>query len=92
MSVMDSLDGLVDLDHYPLHDLDGPAGRDLVADFSAQLAVDGAIVLPGFIVSKALDAIVTEIGDIAFRAYAGQKQGPIYYCMSGRGFPEDHPR
>jgi hypothetical protein len=89
---VDSLDGLIDLGRYPLHDLDGPAGRDLVADHAARLAADGAIVLPGFIAPEALEAMVAEIDAIASQAYSGQQQGPIYYGMSGRNFPDGHPR
>ena len=57
-----SLDGVVDLERYPLHDMDGPAGRDLIADYAARLAVDGACVLPGFVAPRALDDVVTEAG------------------------------
>ncbi len=87
-----SLDGLVDLEHYPIHDLDSGAGCALIAEYSTRLASDGAIVLPGFITPPALGEMIAEVRALAPMAYAGQKQEPIYYGMSGRGFPVGHPR
>lgn len=78
-----SLDGLVDLERYPLHDLDGAAGRELIAAYSARLAADGACVLPGFVAPRALDDMVTEVDAVAPMAFAGQSHGPAYYGMSG---------
>ena len=51
----------VDLERYPIDDLDGPAGRDLVARCRAELAAVGACDLPGFLERRAIEQIVAEI-------------------------------
>ncbi len=51
----------VDLERYPIDDLDGPAGRALVARCRAELAAVGACDLPGFLERRAIEQIVAEI-------------------------------
>src|SRR5690242_15840389 len=51
----------VDLERYPIDDLDGPAGRDLVARCRAAMAELGACDLPGFLRPQAVAQIVGDI-------------------------------
>ena len=51
----------VDLERYPIDDLDGPAGRALVARCRSELAAVGACDLPGFLRRQAVEQIVAEI-------------------------------
>ena len=53
----------VDLGRYPIHDLDGDAGRALVARCRADLARLGACDLPGFLRPEVVRRIVQEIPD-----------------------------
>jgi len=51
----------VDLERYPIDDLDGPVGRALVARCRSELAAVGACDLPGFLERPAVEQIVAEI-------------------------------
>ena len=51
----------VDLDRYPIHDLDGAQGRALLDRCQAELAELGACDLPGFLTASAVEHIVSEI-------------------------------
>ena len=51
----------VDLERYPIDDLDGPVGRALVARCRSELASVGACDLPGFLERQAVEQIVAEI-------------------------------
>ena len=52
---------LVDLDRYPIHRLDTPAGDALISDCRREMREVGACVLPGFLRGDAVDAAVVEI-------------------------------
>ena len=51
----------VDLERYPIHDLDGKQGRALVEQCRAALGSLGACDLPGFLEPAAVEQIVSEI-------------------------------
>lgn len=51
----------VDVERYPIHDLDGADGRALVQRCQAELAELGACDLPGFLERSAVEQIVSEI-------------------------------
>ncbi len=63
----------VDLDRYPIADLDGPEARALVERCRAQLASEGVCLLPGFLSSEAVarsaPAVEAEVPD----AYAKER-------------------
>ena len=52
--------GLVDLERYPIADLESPQARAVIADGRAQLARQGLCLFPGFVHEKALAAMVAE--------------------------------
>ena len=49
-----ALHGLIDLERYPIDQLDGERGRVLVEECRAQLGQDGCVVLKGFVPDEAL--------------------------------------
>lgn len=53
----------VDLERYPVHDLDGPAGRALVMRCRAELAGLGACDLPQFLRPETVGRIVAEVAE-----------------------------
>ena len=63
-----ALQDLVDLDRYPIDDLDG-RGRDLVAHGRAQLRDHAMCHLPGFLRSDAVQTVLEEIAPIRDTAY-----------------------
>jgi hypothetical protein len=52
--------GLVDLDRYPIHDLESAAGQALLAECRAQLASTGGANLPGFMPPEVAAALTAE--------------------------------
>ncbi len=50
----------VDLQRYPLAELDTPAGRDFLSDCRQRLAQDGALALPGFLTPAVLPTLISE--------------------------------
>ena len=87
---------LVDADRYPLTDLDGEAGRAMVAGLRSQLAKDGACRLPGFLRPAAVTALAAEAEALAPLAYRGPTEASPYYAKRderlGDDLPADHPR
>ena len=51
---------LIDLDQYPIHDLDSNAGRDLVSKCQQSLADTAGALLPDFVRPDALSRMATE--------------------------------
>ena len=59
------IDHLVDLDRYPIHDLDSDSGRDLVSNCQRSLADTAGALLPDFVRPDALSKMATEAERLA---------------------------
>ena len=83
---------LVDLDRYPVLDLDG-AGAPVVAHHAAELRDTGVSILPGFLRADALPALVAECDALAAGAHLQDVQGTPYLELPDPdAWPADHPR
>lgn len=71
------LDGIVDLDRYPIDDLAG-AGQHVVVEARSQLAADGCLTLKGFLTPGALRSAAAEIAACAEHVTIRQHQGSVY--------------
>jgi peptide/nickel transport system substrate-binding protein len=69
---------LIDLDRYPILDLDGARGRALIAECRAQLRAEGAANLPGFVRAEALGPLVPEAEALLPRALVKQSRRNVY--------------
>jgi hypothetical protein len=83
---------LVDLELYPVLDLDSPRTRSVVAEARAQLAAVGAAELPGFVGAAGVGALVEDAEALAPRAYHSGGVGTAYLELPDFDAPEDHPR
>lgn len=83
---------VVDLDTYPIHELDSERGREFVARCREQLATDGACVLPGFIRPEAVAAMVRVAGELADKAWSSDQTHTIYFEPVDESVPAEHPR
>lgn len=83
---------VVDLDTYPIHDLDSDRGRTLVQACRAELAANGACNLPGFITPAAVGAMVTLAEKLAPRAWTSSRPHTVYFEPADETVPESHPR
>ena len=85
---------LVDLERYPLDDLDSERGRALVAEMREALERTGAVSLPGFLRTGALAEMVAEAETLAPLAFGGPTTVSPYffnYDIGGPDVADDHP-
>jgi hypothetical protein len=83
---------LVDLDRYPVLDLDG-AGAAMVARHATELRDTGVSILPGFLREQVLLALVAECDALAEGAYLQDVQGTPYLELpEADAWPSGHPR
>ena len=83
---------IVDLDRYPLTEIDGTRGKQLVATCYRELKEHSICLLPNFIRPAALGALVDESAALAPKAYRTDRLRTPYSWRCNQGFPADHPR
>ena len=84
---------LVDLERYPLQNLDSPTARGLIERVTGDLARDGASSLPGFLKPAAIELMAAEAEALGPLAHAGPTAvSPYYfnYDLADNRSP-DHP-
>jgi hypothetical protein len=86
------LDACIDLDRYPIHDLDSKAGKNLIADAQEMMERDTLCLLEGFLRESAVSDLSAEIGQLEADAHRVDYPATIYGWMNNAGFPPDHPR
>ncbi len=87
-----SLHGLVDLARYPLDDLDGEGGRQLIETCRRQLDDDGCVVLKGFVPEQALARLERETERLSPEAHYNQTETNPYNSDGDPGLPASHPK
>jgi hypothetical protein len=85
-------EALVDLERYPVLDLDSPVARAVVAEARVQLERTGAVELAGFVNPEGLAALVADAEALAPRAHHSGGQGTAYLEFPDFSLPPDHPR
>ena len=70
---------VVDLDRYPINDLDNDRGRAFVADCRAQLRRDGVCNLPGFVTAQAGTEMIRHAAELASVAHSTDNTHTIYF-------------
>lgn len=83
---------VVDIDRYPLHQLDSDHGRQFVARCREQLQETGVCHLPGFIRPDAVDAMVKLAGDLDDVAWKSDQNHTVYFEPVDENVPANHPR
>ena len=83
---------VVDLDRYPIHQLDSERGHALVEACRGQLADAGACQLDGFITPVAVRRMVQLAGDLAQKAWPSDQTHTVYFEPPDESVPADHPR
>ncbi|MDI5886011.1 hypothetical protein ACFO0O_17585 [Cobetia amphilecti] len=87
-----SLDGLIDLEHYPIHRLTEARGRELMRQCREQLAQDGCVVLEGFVPQEALARLEQETERLSPLAHYNQTVTNPYNSDGDDSLPASHPR
>ena len=89
---MGSVHDTLDLDRYPLDDLDGPSGAALVEDCRAALDASGLFSLDGLVRPAALAHCVAEaVPVLDSAAFIHARTHNAYFEDSVPGLPDDHP-
>lgn len=82
----------VDLDAYPILDLEAPAARALVARCREALAATGAAELPGFLRPDATERMVKESDTLVGAGHFAETRATVYLGIPEPGLPDGHPR
>jgi len=83
---------LIDLNRYPIVNLDSDAARALTKHCREQLDRTGACELPGFLTPAAVELLTCEGDALSSLAYHSESVGTPYLEIPDRTLPEDHPR
>lgn len=86
-----ALDGFVDLDRYPLHYLDSPAGERLIDECRRQLAEDGCVVLKNFVPAESIERLQFETLRLSPRAHYNECETNPYNADGDPSLPPEHP-
>jgi hypothetical protein len=91
-SVVERLNLYIDLDRYPIHEIDNGAGRAVVRRAHEMMACDTQCVFEGFLRAAALRQLSAEISSLEPTAHRVDYASTLYGWMNNAGFPADHPR
>lgn len=92
MTAYDDPAAMVDLERYPMADLDTPGAGALIERCRATLDDCGALSLPGFIRPEAVRALAAEARELAPLAYELAAEHTCYFEPADESFPAGHPR
>ena len=83
---------IVDLDRYPIANIDDAPARALIDACRRDLDEQALCTLPGFIRPEVLPQLVAEAEALVPKAYRNDNLRTPYGWMCNTGFPPDHPR
>jgi hypothetical protein len=86
------LNDYIDLDRYPIHDLDSNHGQALIAQAHKMMDGDTLCLLEGFLRESAVSELSAEIIQLESKAHRIDHLCTIYGWMNNAGFPPEHPR
>ncbi len=86
------LQGLVDLEHYPIDRLDTEAGEALIAQCREQLADDGCVVLKNFVPRAATRRLENETERLSPYAHYNVGETNPYNSDGDEALPAEHPK
>jgi hypothetical protein len=89
--VRDAL-ALIDGDRYPIGDLGGPVGSEVVRAARESLAARGVAILPGFVRPAVAAEIAAEVVALESRTHLEDVWGTPYLELPDESFPDGHPR
>ncbi|MDV6318695.1 hypothetical protein [Chromohalobacter sp. HP20-39] len=87
-----ALHGLIDLERYPIDQLDGERGRALIEQCREQLGEDGCVVLKGFVPDEALTRLERETERLSPEAHYNQTETNPYNSDGDSSLPASHPK
>jgi hypothetical protein len=85
------IETFVDTDRYPLGDLAGDVGSEVVRHARRQLAQSGYAELTGFLNARGVSALVSDAEALNCRAHTSAGSGTAYLEHPDLDLPDDHP-
>jgi hypothetical protein len=86
---------LVDLNRYPINDLNGEAGQKLIGEIQFALSKYGSCTLPGFVPESIIAEMAAEAKTLQHLAYAGPTEVSPYFfnynLAGGTELTDEHP-
>nr|WP_299240814.1 hypothetical protein [uncultured Halomonas sp.] len=82
---------VVDLDKYPIHDLDGSEGKALIDSCRKELAKDGCCTLKDFIKPEAVARMVELANQLEDKAWVSDRTHNVYFEPFDETVEPDHP-
>lgn len=82
---------VVDLDKYPIHNLDSDEGRALIDSCRKELAKDGCCTLKGFIKSEAVAQMAELANKLEDKAWISDRTHNVYFKPFDETVEADHP-
>lgn len=89
---MTTMESLIDLERYPVHQQDSNGYKNLLANVQRQLEGDGCAVLKGFVKSEHIPALAKEADAAAPNAHASKNRTNAYFSKDVSELPLSHPR
>ncbi|MGM0823709.1 MAG: HalD/BesD family halogenase [Pseudomonadota bacterium] len=89
---INALEGLIDLERYPLNELGTPAGETFIASCRRQLEADGCVVLKNFVPEAALARLERETERLSPDAHYNQTETNPYNSEGDSALPASHPK
>jgi hypothetical protein len=83
---------LINLDLYPVTNLDSPAARSVIERQRRSLAEKGVAILPDFVRAESVRRMVDQAMELRPKAYLEDVWGTPYLSVADESFPEGHPR
>ena len=82
---------LVDLERYPVHDLESPEGARLVESCRDALRRAGACKLDGFLRPEAVERMAEDGAELAAKGFPNDDVHSVYFTEIDESLPEDDP-
>ena len=89
---MQSIADFIDLDRYPLNNLDSPLGRTLVEDCQQMMREHAICALKGFLRPASVRALSNEVASLEDAMRRVDFRATPYGWLKNSGFAENHPR
>ena len=87
------LKSIVDLEKYPIHDLNSPVIKKLVEKCKKELDEDSCSTIPNFILPNSLAIMNSELEKQLDEVYMSkEKINPYLYAKDDSELPKDHPK
>ena len=89
----DRLKTIVDLEKYPIHDLNSPIIKNLIKKCKEELDQYSCSTIPNFILPKSLSVMNSELEKQLDEVYMSKESINAYlYAKDDPSLPKDHPK